>query len=69
MRNIQLVSMFLDMLRSRVEELITLSNIVEDVQVSSKTLKSWLGVLERMYLLFPVNPYTLNIPRAVLTPP
>jgi len=57
------------MLRSRVGSLVTLSNMAEDLQVSPKTAKSWLEVLERMYLIFPVYPYTRNIPRAVLKPP
>ena len=68
-RNIQLISLFLDALRSRVGGLVILSNIGEDLQISPKTAKSWLGVLERMYLLFPVYPYTKSIPRAVLKPP
>lgn len=68
-RNVQVIGMFLDALRSRVGGLVILSNIAEDLQVSPKTAKSWLGVLERMYLVFPVYPYTRNIPRAVLKPP
>lgn len=68
-RNIQLLSMFLDALRYRVGGLITLSNMATDLQVSPKTAKSWLEVLERMYLVFAVRPYTKNLPRAVLKPP
>lgn len=68
-RNIQLIGLFLEMLRNRVGSLVTLSNIAEDLQISPKTAKSWLDVLERMYLVFPVYPYTRNIPRAVLKPP
>jgi len=68
-RNIQLLGMFLDALRYRVGGLITLSNMASDLQVSPKTAKSWLEVLERMYLVFSVRPYTKNLPRAVLKPP
>ncbi len=68
-RNIQIIGLFLEMLRNRVGGLITLSNIAEDLQISPKTAKMWLEVLERMYLVFPVYPYTRNIPRAVLKPP
>ncbi|MBW1892632.1 MAG: ATP-binding protein [Deltaproteobacteria bacterium] len=68
-RNIQLLSMFLDMLRHRVGSSITLSNIATDLQISPKTAKSWLEVLERMYLIFSVRPYTRSLPRAVLKPP
>jgi len=68
-RNIQLLGMFLDTLRYRVGGLITISNMASDLQISPKTAKSWLEVLERMYLVFSVRPYTKNLPRAVLKPP
>jgi len=68
-RNIQLLGMFLDMLRYRVGGLVTLSNLAGDLQISPKTAKTWLEVLERMYLVFSVRPYTRSLPRAVLKPP
>jgi len=68
-RNFQLLGMFLDALRYRVGGLITISNMASDLQVSPKTAKTWLEVLERMYLVFSVRPYTKNLPRAVLKPP
>ena len=68
-RNIQLLGMFLDMLRHRVGGLITMSNMASDLQVSPKTAKAWLEVLERMYLVFSVRSYTKSLPRAVLKPP
>lgn len=68
-RNIQLLSVFIDMLRSRVGGLITLSNIAGELQVSPKTAKAWLEAMERMYLIFSVRPYTLSLPRAILKPP
>jgi predicted AAA+ superfamily ATPase len=68
-RNLQELSLFLDLLRNRVGGLVTLSNLANDVQVSYKTAKNWLEILERMYLLFPVRPYSHSLPRAVLKPP
>ena len=68
-RNIQLLSLFLDLLRHRVGGFITLSNLATDLQISPKTAKLWLEVLERMYLMFSVRPYTKSVPRAVLKPP
>lgn len=46
-----------------------MSNIAEDLQVSQKTLKHWLEVLEKMYLIFIVRPFTKNLPRAIQKPP
>ena len=68
-RNIQLLSLFLDALRRRVGSPVVLSNIARDLEISPKTAKAWLEVLERMYLVFSVRPFTKNLPRAVLKPP
>ncbi len=68
-RNVQLLGMFLDMLRHRVGSLITLANLAGDLQISPKTAKKWLEILERMYRVFIDRPYTRSIPRAVLKPP
>jgi uncharacterized protein len=68
-RNIQYLSLFLDLLRSRVGGIVVLSNLAGDVQISPKTAKTWLEVLERMYLVFIVRPYTRSLPRAIQKPP
>lgn len=68
-RNIQLLSLFIDELRQRVGGLITLSNLAQDLLISPVTAKSWLALAERMYLAFSVYPLTKNIPRAILKPP
>ena len=68
-RNIQLLGLFLDALRHRVGGMITISNLAGDIQVSPKTAKAWLELLERMYLVFALRPYTRSLPRAILKPP
>lgn len=68
-RNIQLLGLFLDALRHRVGGMITLSNMAGELEISPKTAKAWLGLLERMYLLFAVPPYSRSLPRAILKPP
>jgi len=68
-RDIQTLRLFTDMLRERVGSTIVLANIARDLQVAHKTLKNWLAVLERMYVLFPVRSYVKSGPRAILKPP
>ena len=68
-RDIQLLSMFLDLLRHRVGGLVVLSNLAGDLGISPKTAKAWLEILERMYLVFSVRPYTKSLSRAVRKPP
>jgi predicted AAA+ superfamily ATPase len=68
-RNIQLLSLFLDGLRHRVGGLVVLSNLASDIEISPNTAKSWIEILERMYIVFVVRPFTKSLPRAVLKPP
>ena len=68
-RDTTLLSLFIDALRSRTGGLITLSNIAGDLEISPKTAKSWLMLIEKMYLAFPIYPLTNNVPRAILKPP
>jgi len=68
-RHISLLDLFIHQLRTRVGSLIVMSNIAGEIQVSPKTVNKWLGVLERMYIVFAVRSYTKNLPRAVIKPP
>lgn len=68
-REIQLLSLFVDELRKRVGAPVVLSNLARDLEISPRTAKLWLEALERMYLLFIVRPYTKNLPRAIQKPP
>lgn len=68
-QNIQLLGLLLDQLRHRVGGLIAYSSLANDLQVSPKTAKSWLEILERMYLVFVVRPFTRSLPRAILKTP
>lgn len=68
-QNIQLLAIFVDALRERVGGMITLSNIASDLQLSPKTVKRWLSLIEKMYIAFPIYPLTRNIPRSIQKPP
>ncbi|OFZ80894.1 MAG: hypothetical protein A2583_12340 [Bdellovibrionales bacterium RIFOXYD1_FULL_53_11] len=67
--NIKLLSVFLEIIRKKVTLPIVLSNVAEEVQLSPKTAKSWLYILESMYIAFIVWPYTKHLPRAIQKPP
>lgn len=68
-RNIQLLYLFVDALRHRTGQLITLSNLARDLEISPKTAKSWLGLIERMYIGFSIYPFSQKIPRSIQKPP
>ncbi|MBL7003711.1 MAG: ATP-binding protein [Gammaproteobacteria bacterium] len=68
-KNIQMLMLFVELLRTRVGGLINYANLAQDLQVAPQTVKSWLLSLERMYVLFQVKPFSQSISRAILKTP
>ena len=66
--NISQLSLLLDLLRSRVGGLVVIANLAQDIQVASQTIKNWIEILQRMYLVFSIKSYTKNLPRAIHKP-
>ncbi len=65
---IQNISLLIDLLKTRVGSLIVVSNLASDLQVAPNTVKRWIEILEKMYLIFIVRPYTKNLSRAISKP-
>jgi predicted AAA+ superfamily ATPase len=63
LRAIQLV---LELLRTRVGSPVSYRSIAEDVQVSPNTIKKYLQILEALYIVFRVTPYSKNVARSLL---
>jgi predicted AAA+ superfamily ATPase len=68
-KDIQSIAMLVELLKTRVGGLVSYANLAQDLQVAPQTVKRWIEVLEKMYLVFAIYPYTKNLPRAVLKPP
>lgn len=68
-KNIQMLMLFVELLRTRVGGLINYANLAQDLQVAPQTVKSWLLSLERMYVVFQLKPYSQSISRAILKSP
>ncbi len=68
-RNLQMLELFIDALRTRVGGLVVLSNIAEDLQIAPRTALHWLQLLEKMYVSFAIYPHTKQVPRSILKPP
>jgi predicted AAA+ superfamily ATPase len=60
---------FVDMLRERVGSPLSLASIARDLQISPTTLARYLDILEALYVVFVVRPYSRNIARALLKEP
>jgi len=64
-RDLNLLSLFYDHLRSRVGSTVSLNNIARDLEVAPKTLKQWLAILESVYLVFSLKPYSGKLNRTL----
>lgn len=58
-----------DLLRQKVGSPISYASIAEDVQISPTTVKKYIEVLEALYLIFRITPYSKNIARSLLKEP
>jgi len=58
--------LFVELLRERTGSPLSLNSIAGDLQISPKTVKSYLDILESLYIVFTVKPYHKNIARSLL---
>jgi predicted AAA+ superfamily ATPase len=65
-RNIKSIELLIDLLKDRVGSPISYLNLANDLQVSDKTIKSWLQMLENIYVIFKLTPFSKNIARSNL---
>lgn len=68
-QQISVIETLIQLLRKRVGSPISYSSLAQDLQVSDKTVKRWLTILENMYVVFRVPPYHKNVARAILKAP
>jgi uncharacterized protein len=67
--DIQGIETLLELLRSRVGSPVSYANLAADLQKDPKTIKSWLLILENLYVVFAVRPWHRNVARAILKEP
>jgi predicted AAA+ superfamily ATPase len=68
-KNIKQIEILIDLLKTKVGSTISYTSLAEDLQVSDKTVKRWLELLENMYVVFKMTPFSKNIARATLKQP
>ena len=68
-KKIQDMTLFVDLLRRNGGQMTVLSSLANAIQISPRTAKLWLEVLNRMYLCFSIWPYTKSVSRAIQKPP
>lgn len=63
------VETLIEMLRGRVGSPISYTNLAQDLKKDPKTVKSYLELLESLYIIFPVRPWHQNVARSILKEP
>ncbi len=63
-RDLKSLELLIDLLKERVASPVSYSSLAEDLRVSDKTVKRWLGILEDMYVVFKILPFHKNIARS-----
>ena len=58
------VSLLIELLRERVGSTLNYDNLAKDLSVSPPTAKAWVELLERLYVIFLVYPYTKGLSRS-----
>lgn len=67
--NIIGIEKLIRLLRSRVGSTISYKNLADDIGVDPKTVKNWLDVLESLFVIFKVTPYSKKIKNSLLKAP
>ena len=68
-RNVRGLETLVELLRHSVGSTISYESLARDLQVSPHTVKQWISMLESLYILFLVTPYSRNIGRSLLKQP
>ena len=68
-QNINAIRLVFELLRDRVGSPISYTSIARDVAISPNTVKKYIQILEALYIIFRVTPYSYNIARSLLKEP
>ncbi len=67
--NLKGIELLLELLRDRTGGQITYSNLAKDLSVSAPTIKTWIELLEKLYLIFLIRPYSRGLSKVIRKEP
>ncbi len=67
--NVRAIRLLFELLRERVGSPISYASIAEDIAISPNTVRKYIQILEALYIIFRVTPYSHNIARSLLKEP
>ena len=68
-QNIRAIRLLFDLLRRRVGSPISFTSLAEDTNVSPNTVRKYIEILEALYIVFRVTPFSNNIARSLVKEP
>ncbi|MBS0619988.1 MAG: ATP-binding protein [Verrucomicrobia bacterium] len=68
-QNLNAIRLVFELLRERVSSPISYTSIAEDVGISPNTVKKYIQILEALYVVFRVTPFSKSIARSLLKEP
>ncbi len=64
-REIRSIEILIELLAERVGSLVSYQSLAEDIGTSIHTIKHWLAILQRLFVIFQVSPFSKNIAGAL----
>lgn len=68
-QNIRTLQTVFELLRTKIGSPVSYQSIAEDVSISPNTVKKYISILESLYIIFLVRPFSNNIARSLLKEP
>lgn len=68
-QNLKAIQLLFELLRTRVGSQISYQSLSEDIGISPNTVKKYIQILEALYIIFRVTPYSKNIARSLFKEP
>ena len=65
-KNIDTIELLYSILPSKVGSPFSINSVAQNLQVSFDSVKSWLSLLEKVFMVFKIPPWTAKISRAIL---
>jgi hypothetical protein len=63
------IEFLIELLTQRVGSPVSYSSLAEDLSVAPKTVKNWIDILESLYVIFQVRPFSKNLNRIIKKEP
>lgn len=68
-QHVNSIKLLFELLRERVSFPVSYASLARDLEISPNTVKKYIEILEALYIVFRVTPYSQNIARSLLKEP